>query len=355
MLFPRIFSGASKFDYGTNPHPYTGSALPDIMRKSLQIFSNSQNSSFAKSHLVLFTDGVANCPSQDQPGDMDRRGDTNPNRTPRFSFDAAVATQSEYLLHNACGSPTRGDYNLLATEDMIELARTEFASQGIALNIFLFGNSGAPHTLLKGNSDQSGCQTDAEARQNSRGVDKFTENDGLVNSQYDQSINTLLFQNLSFFPSSNPPTSGLTDAQFQAERQAAADMRARFANRSSSEPWFLPNHLYHAATATRGAWVPVRPPCTSDGSSVQADIDALCRTAPPNSIYKDPLGFGTDVLDSSGNVVFNQYVDRDGRLLCEPSGLSKEDQIEQEFREIFYENPYILVTEGGTTIPDYTP
>lgn len=176
----------------------------------------------------------------------------------------------------------------------------------VVVHVFLFGNRGGPHALLrKGNN---GCMTDEEAREVGEDFVRIGPNNQLGDQgNYTSSAN------------------------------------------AGGAPFFGANQLYNnAALNTGGMWVPIRPCCRrdADGSclSIEADLNDLCANvggALGELVTEDNSGVD-EFLAGLGNQSSPSYFDW-GRLLCDPTGRDENAQIQFAIASILNNNPIILV------------
>ncbi len=325
FLFPRSFSGEAFRTSGTNP-PETQSALPLVMRRSLKMFDDAPNSDLAKSMLIMFSDGMGTCPDFGVPGDEggDRLSSYHISVRPTHGTGPKPVVIGNTSTRRAEGcSPNDPRYNFMAIEDMIELAREEFAANNVEFSLFLFGAQSAPHTLVKQMPSGSGCQGPDGA--NTDDLSTYDATNGVVNSSYYQIGDNI-------FPG-NGNYGGFNNVQDD------------YQNRSNGAPWYLPNVLSFATRLTGGTFVPVRPPCASD---IVADLDAACSTTSAT----DGVVAGGDrtapllvPVDENGITIYPESVDPQGRLLCDPQARSRPLQVQEELQDMISDNPYLLVSE----------
>ncbi|MCB0322479.1 MAG: VWA domain-containing protein [Bdellovibrionales bacterium] len=149
-LFPRFY-GSREITYQgsdgrmvTEPSP----AMSDIsMALSAAREMLKQDDEFynADNFVVLFSDGLANCPLRNPPGEW------------------------------PCDSTE--PYLTQAIDDLDEVA-AHYKSDGIALHVFLIGAGVGPHTLLRKMGVDGGCMTDDEARTSPGGALSFVDPTG---------------------------------------------------------------------------------------------------------------------------------------------------------------------------------
>ena len=166
MLFPRIFSGQSKRNIdsswtptpGLFPQPYAQTDLFQFVERSLNIFKNTPGGDEAQSMLILFTDGLATCPDPRLTGVTDSQGRPLGPGDRRSSFNTYLPWPPLGSGVPFSGLPGNGqkcsgtswEHNVMAIEDVVEAAKYEYAEAQVSMNIFLFGESVAPHTNVRG-------------------------------------------------------------------------------------------------------------------------------------------------------------------------------------------------------------
>lgn len=204
-----------------------------------------------------------------------------------------------------CTSGSGNTRTQLALDEIETVIKPDYVKDRIALHVFLVGDKVAPHTLLKKQGDH--CMLDVEAR------------------------------------SVNPPI-------------AMVDTNAGCVPAGTcGSPFFLPNQLYNNSRDTGGLWAALRPPCVFDNTpnpapNVMLELDNACAglasdgdllTALPLSL-KDPSASPPFTLLSSGGET-TTALDANGRLLCDPLGQTKDQQIQIGMQRIMGRNPFLLV------------
>lgn len=346
LFFPRIFSGEAFVNNLMDP-PYTESAMPSVMGEALTMFANAPDKENAQAMMILFTDGLATCPDSD-PGESVGMGN---ERNFTIGSSLSPSFDQDFELDGFCNADS-AQHNLLAIEDMVEMARDNFATANVAIHIFLFGTASAPHTVPK--SDGSGGILQDSVLRANIALDQYSVSDTMVMSQYYHTINNIL-------PGDGSGARVLS-GNFDASGNATDNIEKQnfnYQNRSSTFPWYLPNHLYAAARYTRGHWKPVRPAC-QPGVDITPQIVALAssKDLPYNTAlvsWDDGVnGWGSPVMDNTGTTqLFPTFIDQNGRLVCDPKGRDVNTLIEEELQEIIDENPFVVVSEGTEGIINY--
>jgi hypothetical protein len=99
--------------------------------------------------------------------------------------------------------------------------------------------------------------------------------------------------------------------------------------------------------------VPLRPPCVDDSTppnpiDITDNLNDACGTRALNErlfTAQDPV-FANPVFSNDGQtVLYPDSVDGAGRLLCDPTGRTLEQQVAEEMEEILEQSPFLLVSE----------
>jgi hypothetical protein len=106
------------------------------------------------------------------------------------------------------------------------------------------------------------------------------------------------------------------------------------------------NRYYELANTTGGFFLPVRDPCTDPRANLQGAPDndlSLLEEDLNRACYDNRSLAGQPLPQSRLNSSLRSLVDSEGRLLCDPSGDSKTDQIIRAVEKIMSESPFMLV------------
>lgn len=282
FLFPRRLSSRDSIT------PLGSISQSDIflaLNLTTNMLNNDPLLGTADTHVILFSDGLQNCIQNPSPGSQ---------------------TCDPYSLEYH----TRG-FNLIRS-----LVKNDFEPNNVHFSLFITGTSVAPHTLVRKGNASSACITDQMARETGT---SFT----------DTGLN---------FPSLGNPLSGFWSDPTNI---------AAYQKLSNSSPWRLPNLLYDSVSTTQGLWVPLRPPCP--GSNFRKKLDNACSSAAGNQgalvdASSNPA-LTAPVLNQFGDVIYPSAIDNQSRLLCDPDGRSKNQQVLDSMRRIFSQNPFLLVAE----------
>lgn len=288
-LFPRMFGGIPS---GSPPIPGqptlpTQTIISRAAKDVASALTREPDLKQSDNFVVLFTDGISTCEDD---------GSNNLNCSTTYPPLVVYAT-----------------YQGKAAFD--EDPNSLFVENNVALHTVLVGETSTPHTLVRagpppigGGGYASRCLKDLEARALSpTGYNSF-DNDSRK------------FANFWEWPDPANPSNTLY------YETLGSQMPSKFA---------YPNLFYEATRSLGGYWAPLREPCstTNPPANTQADLDAACATKAPFSMdvsFAVP-GLGPDKLD------------QEGRLLCDPTNVSKETQIETLINNIMDANPFILV------------
>lgn len=122
--------------------------------------------------------------------------------------------------------------------------------------------------------------------------------------------------------------------------------------------YYQPNVFYnYASFPTGGLWVPIRNCCKNSRgqcADVTPLLDKACSRAAVRYgevVTTDPFNYfldsNRDGLDDDNKFDdFGKGQFASGRLLCDPKGRSKQQQIKDAITEIIQENPIMLVERG---------
>lgn len=214
-------------------------------------------------------------------------------------------------LPNCSGNRVCGNSQAAVEASLAEVEQiltTRYVDENIRFHMMQLSEATGPHTLLapspgRLNADgtSAGCMTDEEVRRVSP---------ELVNTDV---------------------TSGVQPQDYlNALTKADAALQPGF-RLSQPHRFFLPNRIYSAVAATGGIWAPIRRACQS-GVDVTPELENACRGQ-------------TFTRDGSrpGTINLPPYTDNFGRLLCEPTGVSTQQQIFNAVDRIFSRSPYIIV------------
>lgn len=308
MLFPRTFSGerlsGPKGALSSTQHK-VNSDLAGPLGESINIFDATSGGTQADSHIFLFTDGLGNCVSS-------------------LSFLPGGSTSPDI-----CGDTP--DHYFGSMNQIFRSVVPGLVTRGVSLHVFLAGEASRPHTIVRAGADDgfgspSGCLTEGDGRalaqdgtisgtENVIGDNRFNNSANASRNVHgcDGSTNDCLLRNVDPNPNTHiPPIPGLYDPV-------------------PGNPLLLPNLLYYAAARTGGTFVPIRPPCAPGNDA--AALEALC------------IASGESEGEIVHGTVGSNFVDEEGRLLCDVAGRSVETQVTEAIQQILSFNPYVLVAE----------
>jgi hypothetical protein len=287
FLFPRYYS--DRLNVNGNRRP----AMTDtrlVLDEALQMLSNTDGFEVADNFVLLISDGLGNCvePSRVTVAPI-------PGVDCFHSSDPAFWSYTQGYILEAFDA-------IVGTNGLL----SRYQDSRIKLHVALIGDGVAPHKLLRKGSDGN-CMTETETLDN----------------------------NLS---------------------QVNAPMKANH-DPSSGEPYYFPNRWGNVAAASGGRWAPVveccrnltdgacwEDPTPNDGNPgpVENILNSACQAAPAaNSLVSCPCD-RTDPACLASNPMCN-YVDQEARLLCDPRGRSKQQQLQDLVQELMNINPFILV------------
>jgi hypothetical protein len=295
------------------PRPGKWTNIPMAILEAQNQLGQAPGAETAESFVVLFSDGMGNAtlenfgsggPANDTICTYDLRATPNCNTA---SNPNHRATWDEATFHWVS---MKHNFTFLVNE-LNRLSFTNnpiirsYKDQNIAFNVFLFGNSVAPHTLLLANGEGE-CLTDLQARKNGF---SFVDIGVTGCAPY--------YHN----PESSNPSWFDNDCR-------NTHVRGQYLNYiNGTSPFTYANTLYYATVLTNGFWAPIRPACS-------APLSLTCdgEFGKPLSNY---IEYNTDPEETA--------VDNRGRLLCDPDGLSKREQVRRYISEIMSQNPFVIV------------
>ena len=193
-----------------------------------------------------------------------------------------------------------------AMAELETLVQTEMVPHQFQLHMLMIGDHARPHTMLtRSVLNPSLCMEEREARTASTP--------------------------LSFVDT-------LSDTDSSASWSEGMTLR-------SGKFFHGAGRLYKLVRDTDGTWAPIRKACESGGvpADVRSALNTACAAATAG-VKLDGLGNPTD---QPLPVTVPSYTDSDGRLLCDPMGRSKRQQISEFMKSIVGGSPYVLVSPAS--------
>lgn len=182
-------------------------------------------------------------------------------------------------------------------QSLLELSMEadELRRANIRLHVFLIGDHVAPHSLLRGGSN--GCMTDLEAQYHG-----------------------------------DPPGSDPLDF---------VDPSGGTLDSTDDTPYFHPNRLYDYVEYVGGLWNPIVDCCRDAGGNCLPDVSPELENA-CNAVADGALVTCCATAGAPCQQICN-WVDNQGRLLCDPFNRPKTQQVIDAIERIMKNNPFILV------------
>lgn len=183
-------------------------------------------------------------------------------------------------------------YTAQALSEIAGIAQ-DYAQFKTALHTMLIGDVVGPHTLVR--KDGAKCLSDEMARRQQ--------------------------PPLSFTAVSPPGTLDPTD----------------------SSPFFLPNKMYENVRDTQGLWAPIRDCCRDALGVCQTDAQDVITTACANATVPQFQPVPNSACVGVTCSAYSRWVDGNARLMCNPKGVSKRQQVIDVMAKITENNPFLLV------------
>lgn len=156
-------------------------------------------------------------------------------------------------------------------------------------------------------------------------------------------------------PSAENPGSCMAEAEAQGRGLSFVDPRSAEPDfqdavvYGKTNSFFSPaNALYSLVSQSKGSWFPLRNCCKDslgNCSDVRTALKTLCKAASPKTVEVSSPYLGPNALLPQA-IPNTPYSDEAGRLVCDPQGRSRREQIKDYIRELIGEaDPIIIVGE----------
>lgn len=300
-------AGIDFISYGLVPLQQAESDLQRVILESSARIANSSNPTFqvAKNNILIFTDGLANCPYVYIDGCSDYNG---PN--PWSCFELKYRPGHPNSERDAPSCRNNAQYILESIQALNHPKLIDKLRElRISVSIAMIGEKTKGHVILRRSQQAIGqCMNQSEAY--------ALGESGFVNSDISTYLDLL----------TNNPT--LLTQTF----------------RNPDLPFYAPNELYTGLVQkTGGVWAAIRPPLIAAGTGARInfaeELNSTCNGTPNGQ------GIFTNVTISKPGIPPNTPVtDSVGRLLYDPEGRTVAEQL-QATVELVLQSPFVLAKD----------
>ncbi len=285
FLFPRIFTGHP----GELDRQIATTDIQLALDESIEMLQSAETFEISDNFVLLITDGLTNCVQDPVNAPIENNIDRD---NPIMCFNTNEPNGqilNQQFIEAGFNEILNINPELEFADDTTLTLSERLANEGVRLHIALIGDHVSPHTLVRKSQNESGCMSFEEA-------------------------------NASGLPTTNSPVSGvITNAS---------------GNPVNLSPGHLsfPNNFSSVASATGGQWWPIIRPCET---LTQDRLNEICD--------EQAEGDTTQIAPPDPNEFPNTEWDAQGRLLCNPSGQSTQEQLENLINQIMSDSPIVIV------------